>query len=397
MQKFPKITLKKGKESSLKRFHPWVFSGAIAAQDASLADGDIVTVHAWNNEFLGIGHFQSQLSIRVRIFSFQPVQPDYNFWKGKIEQAYAVRKSMGLADAAHTTAYRLVFAEGDGLPGLIIDMYGAVAVMQTHTSGMYAVRKHLAMALKEIYGEKLMAVYDKSKDTLPGHTGHQATNEYLLGTSAGHGEVLEHGNQFFVDWEQGQKTGFFIDQRENRALLARYAAQRNVLNAFCYTGGFSVYALQGGATSVHSVDVSKPAMDITEKNVALNKPNSSAHQAHVADVFDYLTANKNQYDLIILDPPAFAKHRSARHKATNGYKFLNAEAIKNIRPGGIIFTFSCSQVVDKTLFHSTVMAAAIQTGRPVRVLHHLGHPPDHPVSMYHPEGEYLKGLVLYVE
>ncbi|PKV75557.1 class I SAM-dependent rRNA methyltransferase [Pontibacter ramchanderi] len=393
---FTKLYLAKGKEHSLKRFHPWVFSGAIKRiEGTEPEEGDTVEVYSNQREFLGMGHWAPG-SIAVRVFSFEQVEPDYAFWKGKVQQAYDYRSRLGLIDNPHTDVYRLVYAEGDGVPGLIVDMYKDTAVIQTHSVGMYLVREHVAKALQEIYGPQLKAVYDKSAESLPAKSPVQAANGYLFGETSGGVVVTENENQFFIDWEGGQKTGFFIDQRENRALLARYVKDKSVLNTFCYTGGFSVYALNAGAKEVHSVDVSKKAIELTIKNGELSQA-SERHEAYAEDTFEFLKGKEDRYDVIILDPPAFAKSQKVRHNAVMGYKRLNAEAMKRIKPGGILFTFSCSQVVDKYLFNNTVMAAAIEAGRNIKIMHHLSQPADHPISIFHPEGEYLKGLVLFVE
>lgn len=393
--KYPRMTLGPGKEQSLQRFHPWVFSGAINKMEGRAQEGDVVEVYSSRNEFLGMGHVQ-QGSIAVRIFSFEQATLDAAFWKKKIQGAYDYRVKLGLTNDPNTNVYRLVYAEGDGLPGLIIDFYNGTAVMQAHSVGMYLVREEIVAALKDVLGDKLKAVYDKSAETLPKPAELDAVNGYLYGNT-GITEVTENGNKFLIDWETGQKTGFFIDQRENRELLARYSKGRTIANTFCYTGGFSVYAMNAGAKEVHSVDSSKKAIELTDKNILLNSPNASNHRSFAIDTFDFLEDKDNRYDLIILDPPAFAKHREAKHNAVKGYKRLNAEAMKKIKPGGILFTFSCSQVVDRFLFNSTVMAAAITVGRNVRIMHQLSQPADHPLNIFHPEGEYLKGLVVYVE
>ena len=393
-KEFAKVILGSGKDQSVRRFHPWIFSGAIKKIKGEVEEGDVVEVFDNKDEYLGTGHYQ-QGSITVRVFSFEKIDPQKDFWKEKIKRAYEFRRQIGLIGAAHTNVYRLLFAEGDGLPGLIIDYYNGTAVLQTHSIGMHLVKEQIVEALKELYGSELKAVYDKSEETLPKLAKVKATNGYLFGSSESN-EVMENGNRFFIDWEGGQKTGFFIDQRENRKLLASYSRDKAVLNTFCYTGGFSIYALNAGAKLVHSVDSSKKAIDLTNKNVALSN-NPAAHASFVSDTFDFLEGKENIYDVIVLDPPAFAKHRDARHHAVMGYKRLNAEALKKIKAGGILFTFSCSQVVDKELFASTVMAAAIIAKRNVRIIHRLTQPPDHPVSIFHPEGEYLKGLALYVE
>lgn len=392
---FVKIVLKSGKDQSLLRFHPWVFSGAIKDTAGFPAEGDIVEVYSNKDEFLGMGHYQVG-SITVRIFSFQQVTPDYNFWKEKILQAYHLRVALGLAGSSATNVYRLVNAEGDGMPGLIIDYYNGTAVMQMHSIGMFRIREEFARILKEIYGGELISVYDKSEGTIPFKSHIQPKNGYILGEGQNE-TVMEYNNLFRVDWIEGQKTGFFVDQRENRKLVEEYAKGKDVLNVFGYTGGFSVYALRGGANLVHSVDSSRKAIDLTNENVALNFPDCRNHEAFSVDAFDYLESIDNRYDLIILDPPAFAKHFNVLNNALQGYKRINAKAIKKIKPGGILFTFSCSQVVDKETFRTTLFSAAASTGRNVRILHQLTQPADHPVNIYHPEGEYLKGLVVYVE
>lgn len=393
MNNFPKISLATGKEHSLKRFHPWVFSGAIKKINGAVNEGDTVEVYSSKDEFLGIGHYGTG-SIAVRIFSFDKINPDYAFWKDKVHSAYNIRKSLGLIESGKTNVYRLIYAEGDGFPGLIIDVYDTTAVIQAHSIGMHHIKDHIVAALKEVLNDQLHAIYDKSEETLP--SNQNISNGYLWGNSDSNGIALENGHKFYVDWEGGQKTGFFIDQRENRSLLARYAPGRSVLNTFCYTGGFSIYALKAGAKEVHSVDSSKKAIALTDKNVELNDF-ADRHKSFAVDTFDFFKGAASMYDLIILDPPAFAKHHNVRHNAVMGYKRLNSEAMKKIKAGGILFTFSCSQVVDSKLFQSTVMAAAIDAGRNIRIMHHLSHPADHPINIFHPEGEYLKGLVLYVD
>lgn len=388
-----KITLHKGKEQSPLRFHPWIFSGAIKTVEGRAGDGDIAEVYSGQNQYLGTGHFQNG-SIAVRLFSFSKQEIDAAFWLGKLQAAYNYRKSIGLTDNPATNTYRLVFGEADELPGLIIDFYDGHAVLQAHSIGMHMIRKELAEALKTVYGGALKTIYDKSKETLPKNYALGIENTFLLGDT-GRTLVKEYGNSFYVDWEKGQKTGFFIDQRENRKLLAEYSKGKTVLNTFCYTGGFSVYAAHAGANLVHSVDSSKTAIELTNENARLNK--LSNHEGFCMDTFDFLKGKENIYDLIVLDPPAFAKSRNVSHNAVIGYKRLNAEAIRQIRPGGIIFTFSCSQVIDKQLFFNTVTAAAIEARRRVKVLHYLSQPADHPINVFHPEGEYLKGLVLFVE
>ena len=390
-----KISLKPGKEQSLKRFHPWVFSGAIGKSEGNPEEGDVVNVYSAGGEFLGMGHCQIG-SIAVRILSFEEVVPDFNFWKMKIEKAWNLRKSLGLAENAQTNVFRLINAEGDGMPGLIVDFYNGTAVIQMHTVGMFLVREMLVEALKNVVGEQLKAVYDKSAKTLPYKADISSEDGYLLG-EGGETEVLENGLRFRVDWLEGQKTGFFIDQRENRQLVQHFAKNRDVLNMFCYTGGFSFYALKGGARLVHSVDSSAKAIGLAKENVELNFPDDTRHEAFTADAFEFMRDIKNKYDLIILDPPAFAKHRDAVHQALQAYKRINTRAFEQIRNGGIVFTFSCSQVVSKERFREAVFSAAAISGRNVRILHQLTQPADHPVNIYHPEGEYLKGLVLYVE
>ncbi len=389
------IILKSGKDQSLKRFHPWVFSGAIKKIKGSIAEGDVVAVYSNKDEFLGLGHYQVG-SIAVRVFSFEQVDPDFDYWKSKLAKAFAMREQLGLTANAVTNVYRLVNAEGDGMPGLIIDYYNGVAVMQMHSIGMYLIREKIAEALKEVMGDTLIAVYDKSAKTLPFKADINPSNGYILANSPVN-QVLEYGLRFNVDWENGQKTGFFIDQRENRRLVEHYAKGRDVLNMFCYTGGFSFFAMRGGANLVHSVDSSARAIDLANENVALNFPGDKRHQTFAVDAFEYMQGIKNKYDLIILDPPAFAKHRGTLPRALQGYKKLNARAFEQIRPGGVVFTFSCSQVVSKEKFREAVFSGAAISGRTVRVLNQLAQPADHPVNIYHPEGEYLKGLVLYVE
>ncbi|MEZ5106703.1 MAG: class I SAM-dependent rRNA methyltransferase [Draconibacterium sp.] len=392
---FTKIVLKSGKDQSLRRFHPWVFSGAIKKTYGPLNEGDLVTVHANNDEFLGIGHYQIG-SIAVRIVSFKNIIPDYDFWKSKIESAWNLRKSLGFANNEETNVFRLIHAEGDGMPGLIADYYNGTVVTQMHSIGMYQIREELVKAMQEVLGDKHTAVYDKSAKTLPFKADIQPEDGYLFGEN-GAPEVTEYGLKFKVDWEEGQKTGFFIDQRENRKLVQHYSQNRDVLNMFCYTGGFSFYAMKGGANLVHSVDASAKAIDLTNENVELNFPGDKRHEAFVADGFEYLKDIQDKYDLIILDPPAFAKHRDTLPQALKGYKRINTRAFEQIRSGGILFTFSCSQVVSKDKFREAVFSAAAIAGRNVRILHQLTQPTDHPVNIYHPESEYLKGLVLYVE
>ena len=390
-----KVFLKPKKEESLLRFHPWVFSGAIQSFEGQPEEGDLVEVYGANNRYLGIGHFQIG-SIAVRILSFQQQEIDQAFWENRIRIAYELRKTLRLTASEHNNTYRLVHGEGDNLPGLVIDMYAHTAVMQAHSVGMHLARHHIAEALKQILGNTLQNIYYKSEATLPYKANLGSEDGYLLG-----GDVediaLENGLRFCVDWQKGQKTGFFVDQRENRSLLEHYAKDRAVLNMFCYTGGFSFYAMRGGAKVVHSVDSSAKAIALTNKNVSLNFPGDPRHQAFAEDAFKYLEHMGSNYDLIILDPPAFAKHKDVLRNALQGYRKLNAIAFEKIKPGGILFTFSCSQVVNKEHFRLAVFSAAAQSGRSVRILHQLTQPADHPVNIYHPEGEYLKGLVLYVE
>lgn len=392
---YKKVYLKPGKEESLKRFHPWVFSGAIARIEGEPEEGEIVNVYTSKKEFIACGHFQIG-SIAVRVLSFRQVIIDHEFWKHKLEVAYDLRRSLFLAGNPINNTYRLVHGEGDNLPGLIIDVYDHTAVMQAHSVGMHVYRMEIAEALTEVMGDVIQNIYYKSETTLPFKAELGQENGFIKGGSP-ENVAMEYGLKFHVDWLKGQKTGFFVDQRENRHLLEQYAKGRNVLNMFCYTGGFSFYAMRGGANLVHSVDSSAKAIDLTNQNVELNFPGDTRHQAFAEDAFKYLDRMGDQYDLIILDPPAFAKHRDALRNALRGYSKLNAKAFEKIKPGGILFTFSCSQVVDKKDFRNAVFTAAAQSGRSVRILHQLTQPGDHPVNIYHPEGEYLKGLVLYVE
>jgi len=398
-----KVTLHSGKDHSLKRFHPWVFSGAIKKislppdyEGDDLKEGDVVEVYTSQNEFLGMGHYQVG-SIAIRMFSYTEVNPDREFWKAKLQRAYDFRKQLHLVNNPSTNCYRLFFGEGDGLPGLVIDYYNGTAVFQSHSIGMHLIKPLLVDCLREIYGDTLIAVYDKSEDTMPKQAPVKAPNGYLWKNDQATVETiaLENNNKFYIDFEGGQKTGFFLDQRENRQLLGSYSKDKVVLNTFCYSGGFSVYAAADGAKEVHSTDISKKAIELTERNIELNGIKN--HSSFAVDTFEFLKHRENTYDIIVLDPPAFAKHQNVKHNAVMGYKRLNYEAIKQIKPGGLLFTFSCSQVVDKNTFNSTVMAAAIEAGRNVRVLHHLSQPPDHCVNIFHPEGEYLKGLVVHIE
>lgn len=388
-----KLYLKRGKEESLLRFHPWVFSGAIAQADEDLKDGDLVRVLTNHGDFIAVGHFQMG-SIAVRILSFRDVDIDADFWASRLASALKVRQSIGIADNPKNNTYRLVHGEGDNLPGLIIDVYDRTAVMQAHSIGMHLQRKQIAEQLVKVMGSRIDNVYYKSETTLPFMDDME--NGFVYGGSEDN-VALENGLKFCVDWLRGQKTGFFVDQRDNRSLLERYSAGKSVLNMFCYTGGFSVYAMRGGAKLVHSVDSSAKAIELTNRNIALNFEGDNRHEAFCEDAFKYLEQAGNNYDLIILDPPAFAKHRGALHNALKGYTRLNNKAFQKIQPGGILFTFSCSQVVTKDHFRNAVFTAAAQAGRKVRILHQLHQPADHPINIYHPEGEYLKGLVLYVE
>ena len=388
-----KLYLKRGKEESLLRFHPWVFSGAIAQADDDLKDGDLVRVLTNHGDFIAVGHFQMG-SIAVRILSFRDVDIDADFWASRLASALKVRQSIGIADNPKNNTYRLVHGEGDNLPGLIIDVYDRTAVMQAHSIGMHLQRKQIAEQLVKVMGSRIDNVYYKSETTLPFMDDME--NGFVYGGSQDN-VALENGLKFYVDWLRGQKTGFFVDQRDNRSLLERYSAGKSVLNMFCYTGGFSVYAMRGGAKLVHSVDSSAKAIELTNRNIALNFEGDNRHEAFCEDAFKYLEQAGNNYDLIILDPPAFAKHRGALHNALKGYTRLNNKAFQKIQPGGILFTFSCSQVVTKDHFRNAVFTAAAQAGRKVRILHQLHQPADHPINIYHPEGEYLKGLVLYVE
>jgi 23S rRNA (cytosine1962-C5)-methyltransferase len=395
MKDLVRIVLRSGKDKSLKRYHPWIFSGAIKKIFGEPSEGDVVKVYSNQDEFLGTGHYQEG-SISIRILSFMDEEIGEDFYITRIKDALAARAKLGLPDDKKTNVCRLVNAEGDGLPGFIIDYYNGTAVMQFHSIGMHMHRDLLVKGLQEILGDRLRAVYDKSATTLPSRYATGYKNEYLSG-SPSQTIVKEHGNQFSIDWEKGQKTGFFIDQRENRKLLGEYSAGRNVLNLFGYTGGFSVYARQCGAELVHTVDSSAHAIDMANKNMELNFGEQHRHQGITADVLKFLVKPASSYDLMILDPPAFAKHHNVLNNALQGYKRLNARAIEKIKPGGIIFTFSCSQAVSKENFRKSVFAASANTGRRVRILHQLTQPADHPVSIYHLEGEYLKGLVLLVD
>ena len=400
---YKKIWLRKGKEESLRRFHPWVFSGAIQRMDEGIEEGELVRVMTILGDFIAVGHYQ-QGSIAVRVVTFSDVLIDDEFWHSRLSSALQMRQAIGIADNPENNTYRLVHGEGDNLPGLIIDVYGQTAVMQAHSIGMHLCRKQVARVLAKVMESRILHIYYKSETTLPFMTADDM-NGFLLGGSDDN-IALENGLKFRVDWLKGQKTGFFVDQRENRSLLEQYARGKRVLNMFCYTGGFSFYAMRGGAELVHSVDSSAKAIELTKQNVELNFPDDPRHEAFCEDAFKFLdgsvsrgitSANGTGYNLIILDPPAFAKHRGALHNALKGYTRLNQKAFEKIEKGGILFTFSCSQVVTKDHFRNAVFTAAALAKRKVRILHQLHQPADHPINIYHPEGEYLKGLVLYVE
>jgi len=392
------VRLRKGKEESLKRFHPWVFSGAIATIDEGIAEGEVVRVVTNSGDFIAVGHYQEG-SIAVRVLTFSDVQIDDEFWHSRLASALKMRQAIGIADNPNNNTYRLVHGEGDNLPGLIIDVYGETAVMQAHSIGMHLCRKEIAHALNEVMEGRVKHIYYKSETTLPFMTADDM-NCFLVGGSDDN-IATENGLKFRVDWLKGQKTGFFVDQRENRSLLEKFSKGKRVLNMFCYTGGFSFYAMRGGAELVHSVDSSAKAIELTKQNVELNFPGDARHEAYCEDAFKYLESvgqsSALTYNLIILDPPAFAKHRGALHNALKGYTRLNQKAFEKIEKGGILFTFSCSQVVTKDHFRNAVFTAAALAKRKVHILHQLHQPADHPINIYHPEGEYLKGLVLYVE
>lgn len=392
---YKNIYLKKGKEESLRRFHPWVFSGAIQHAEEGIEEGEIVRVLTVNGDFIAVGHFQIG-SISVRVLTFEDIEINDEFWKNRLEQALNMRIGAGIADNAENNTYRLVHGEGDNLPGLVIDCYGKTAVMQAHSVGMHLNRQTVARILTEVMGNRIENIFYKSETTLPYKADLGQENGFIYGGSNDN-VAIENGLKFYVDWLKGQKTGFFVDQRDNRSLLEHYAKNRSVLNMFCYTGGFSFYAMRGGAKLVHSVDSSAKAVELTNANVQLNFPNDNRHKAFCEDAFKFLDNAKDVYDLIILDPPAFAKHRTALRNALKGYTRLNVKAFERIKPGGILFTFSCSQVVTKEHFRNAVFTAAAISKRKVRIIHQLHQPADHPINIYHPEGEYLKGLVLYVE
>lgn len=389
------IFLKSGKEQSIKRLHPWIFSGAIKQMQGKASEGDLVSVYDNKGEFLAWGHYQPS-SIAVRILTFENRMPDKQFFKDKISKAIEYRRQMGFFNSSDTNVFRLVHGEGDGLSGLVIDYYNGTVVFQAHSVGMYLLKEMIVEILLELLGDKIKSIYDKSSQTLPFKADITPVDGYLYGQQCSN-DVMEHGRKFEVDWENGQKTGFFIDQRENRQLLATYSAGKSVCNIFGYTGGFSIYALSAGANLVHTVDVSKLAIEQTARNVELNFGDCPRHQGFAMDAFDFLAQSKDKYDVIILDPPAFAKHQSALNNALQGYKRINQRAIEQIAPGGVLFTFSCSQAVSKEDFRKAVFAASVNAKRNVRILHQLSQPIDHPIGMFHPESEYLKGLVLYVE
>ncbi len=392
---YKNVYLKRGKEESLKRFHPWIFSGAIHHADEGIEEGEIVRVITADGEFIAVGHYQIG-SIAVRVLSFHDEHIDISFWRASLESALQMRIAVGIADSPQNNTYRLVHGEGDNLPGLVIDCYSDTAVMQAHSVGMHVSRMDICEALVQVMGNRIKNVYYKSETTLPFKADLGQENGFIYGNT-NENTAVENGLRFHVDWLKGQKTGFFVDQRENRTLLEHYSKGKRVLNMFCYTGGFSVYAMRGEAELVHSVDSSAKAIELTKKNVELNFPGDMRHEAFCEDAFKYLDANDAKYDLIVLDPPAFAKHRGALHNALKGYTRLNVKGLQRIKKGGILFTFSCSQVVTKDHFRNAVFTAAAQAGRRVRILHQLHQPADHPINIYHPEGEYLKGLVLYVE
>ena len=401
MADYKKIILKKGKEDSLLRRHPWIFSGAIYSADNDLQEGDVVNVYTAKGDFIAVGHWQIG-SIAVRVLSFEPERINDEFYENKLSSALDVRRSIGLLRSNATdnntinNTFRLVHGEGDNLPGLIIDIYADTAVMQAHSVGMHCDRQMIANALKKVMGEELKAVYYKSETTLPYKADLGQENGFILGHST-NDIAVENGLSFHIDWLKGQKTGFFVDQRDNRTLLEQYSKGRKVLNMFCYTGGFSVYSMRGGAELVHSVDSSAKAVDLVSKNMELNFPGDGRHQAFAVDAFKYLDEMGENYDLVILDPPAFAKHRDALKQALRGYTKLNAKAMEKMPSGSILFTFSCSQAVNKDQFRTAIFSAAMQAGRKIRILHQLHQPADHPINIYHPEGEYLKGLEVYVE
>lgn len=389
-----KIFLKPGKEQPLLRYHPWIFSGAIDRIQGTVTEGDFVEVYAHQGQFLALGHYYPG-SIAVKIFAFEAVKVNIDFWKQKLQRAVQLRRDLGLLDNPHTNLFRLIHAEGDDLPGLVIDYYNGTLVLQFHSAGMYRLRDLIVQLLTELLAEQLVAIFDKSQMTLAAHSNIKSENKYLFGKPT-LDQVLENGLLFKIDWEQGQKTGFFIDQRENRQLIEHYALKRRVLNLFCYSGGFSVYALRGGAQWVHSVDSAQQAIQLTDNNIALNFDSTVSHRSFVDEAFNFLTQNTHQYDLIILDPPAFAKHNNTKTPALHGYRQLNRKVFEQIQSGGILFTFSCSQVISREDFRKTIFTAAAQAKRRVKILHQLTQSADHPINIFHPEGDYLKGLVLHV-
>lgn len=389
---YPQIILNKGKETSSLRFHPWIFSGAIAKKDENIKEGDVVEVYSHQNQYLGTGYYANG-SIAVRFISFKKTVIDEAFWFQKINEAYKYRKHLQILNES-TNVCRLFFGEGDGASGLILDYYNGNIVFQSHSMGIYLQKENIANAIINVIGSELKSIYDKSAETLPKQFNNVAQNHYLYGSASDEVIVKENNHLFKIDFIKGQKTGFFIDQRDNRNLLSHYSKNKTVLNTFCYTGGFSIYAA-GTATTVHSVDVSASAIDLCNVNAQLN--NLANNESFISDTFDFLKDKKDIYDVIVLDPPAFAKSRESKHNAVTAYKRLNATALKYIKPNGILFTFSCSGVVDKYLFYNTITSAAIEAKRNVRILHYLIQPPDHPVTPNFPEGEYLKGMVLWVE
>lgn len=386
------LVIRKNKQNSVERFHPWIFSGAIETDTSDIVEGELVDLVGHKNQFIARGHFQpSTIAVRVLTFKDRPI--DQDFYNEMVQNAVQMRLNLNLLNKKNNI-FRLIHGEGDSLPGLIVDFYNGVAVIQCHSIGMYRDLNFISLALQKVLCDKLIAIYSKSNDTLPARL--EIANEYVFGSCETPHVAMENGVKYNIDWVHGQKTGFFIDQRENRNLIAKYALGKKVLNTFCYSGGFSLSAIAGGATFAHSLDSSKKAIELTEENVILNKMGKN-HNSIVADTMEYIKELPEEYDIIVLDPPAFAKHRDKRHKAIQGYKRLNAHAIRQIKPGGLIFTFSCSQVVDKFLFNNTIIAAAIESGRKVRIIEQLHQPADHPINAFHPEGEYLKGLVIQVD
>jgi 23S rRNA (cytosine1962-C5)-methyltransferase len=386
------VQLKHGKDAPVKRFHPWVFSGAIIKQSPNLQDGDWVNVYSSREEFLGTGHFHHG-SIAVKIISFQPIEDKVSFWETRIQNAWDLRSLLPLKD---TNAFRLIHGEGDGCPGLIMDLYKDVLVFQAHTIGMHRDRDEIIEAIKNVLGKKIKAIYDKSKETLPTEYAQTCKNGFVFGEVKVPYTVKENGISFSINWITGQKTGFFIDQRENRALLAQYAPGKSILNTFCYSGGFSLYALKAGAASVISLDASAKAIDLVNANIELNKMQTLNHQAIVGETLPYLKANEDEFDIIVLDPPAFAKSMNAKHKALQGYQKINELALRKIKKNGLLFTYSCSQVITRDLFYNMLVAAGIAVGREIQVIHQMTQSPDHPINLFHPESNYLKGFVLKV-